>query len=187
MSDCRECRRLRLKYENCAGKDWYSERDIVYCPHQIIWVLEHLSELKTGFWPEKPLTEEQERNYLPSLGKVATIISGGHGNASLERILCIVADVESRIKKTGWDGDVLRTYYCGGYDDISELANEMGEPIDKIERAIKNSLRYVRGWRVRRHRDNTEITYKEFRDGHQLPDLRKQPIYKNKSKLVTKA
>lgn len=149
MIDCRECRKLRLKYDDCDGKDWYTERDIVYCPHQIIWVLKHLGELKAGFWPEKLLTEEQERNYLPSLGKVATM-GGIYGNASFERALCVVADVESRIDKTGWDGRVLRTFYCQGYTNIAELASKEGEPVYKIERAIKNSLRYVRGWREKK-------------------------------------
>ena len=148
MINCRECRRLRLKYDDCDGKDWYSERDIVYCPHQVIWVLKHLEELKTGFWPEKLLTEQEERDYLPSLGRLPSM-GGSYGNASFERACCVAADVESRVDKTGKDGDILRTFYCQSYTDITELAREMSEPVDKIERAIKNSLRYVRGWRVK--------------------------------------
>ncbi|KKL76920.1 hypothetical protein LCGC14_2040090 [marine sediment metagenome] len=148
MRDCRECRRFRLKYEDCVGKDWYSERDLVYCPHQIIWVLKHLSELKTGSWPERPLTEEQERNYLPCTGNVPTM-GGSYGNASFECAICVAADVESRLDRTSWDGDVLRTS-CQGYNDVAELAYKMGSTVDIVERAMKNALRYVRGWRVKR-------------------------------------
>jgi len=149
MNDCRECRRLRLRYQDCDGKDWYSERDIVYCPHQIIWVLRHLGELKAGFWPEKPLTEEQERNYLPGPGKVPSM-GGIYGNASFERAICVAADVESRIDKTGRDGRTLRTFYSQGYNDVYELAHKLGDPPGRILISMWNALRYVRGWRVKK-------------------------------------
>jgi len=149
MIDCKECRRLRLRYQDCGGRDFYSYGDLVFCPFQITWVLRHLEELKAGFWPQKPLTEEEEKANLPSLGRVATVDGGSYGNAGFERACSIAGEVERRIDKTGKDGLLFRTRYSENYrdEDISKLAIKMGMPIDEVERIIDSVLRYVRGWR----------------------------------------
>lgn len=53
---CLNCRALQL-YKTCQGKPWYSYNSITFCPHQVVWLIEHLPALERGEWPANPLGE----------------------------------------------------------------------------------------------------------------------------------
>jgi len=145
MSDiveCKECRRLRLRYQDCDGKEWYSYGDIFFCSHQIIWVLENAEFLGGGQWPYSPVEEkeieESEEAQIAGLGRVATINpSAAYSTAGSDKIKDILYEVEWRL---GQLGKLMRKLLL--------LHLKTGEPMSQ---EVKLAFHYITG--VRRKRE----------------------------------
>lgn len=120
-ADCRKCR----DYRQCIGKDWYDSADIRWCPYQVMWILEHRETLKGGEWPE------DNTNSPNSQTNVRT-------QASFEKCIDTIAEVEERLKKTGWQAELLITQV------------EDGRTFDTLSKGAREVLMYVKGFRRKR-------------------------------------
>jgi len=68
MTDCRDCK----DWDGCSGQwyrdsegnedEWYSYREIQWCPHQVFWILKHREDFDCGRWPKPPRLLECDAN-----------------------------------------------------------------------------------------------------------------------------
>jgi len=98
----------------------------------VIWVLNHLMELRQGEWPamevsylERPLATRKRR-----------------GHAPFENPCLLVGEVESRLKACGPDGLWAKIYYSG-LEGEEEIARAMSLPVRTVSKGIKSALSYI--------------------------------------------
>ena len=108
MKDCHECKKLTryalLEFaRTCKGYPDYDE--IVFCPNQIEYILQHSELLHEG---RKPIAESSYTD-APSSGK------GRKSDAT--RTQDIIIEVERRLEHCGLDGLMVILYHKNGYDE----------------------------------------------------------------------
>lgn len=116
--DCRKCK----DYRDCAGKPWFHYGEIRFCPHQILWIIEH-SETLRATWPLAP---DGSSSIDPN------IRTGYKSEAYYTKPAGILGEVNARLARTGTHGKLLRAEVLAGL----ELSQES-----------KDALMYVKGWR----------------------------------------
>lgn len=124
---CRDCR----DWNDCPGKAWYEPKDIIYCRHQVIWIVQQFLEYTAGdisigreTWP----AEDKETGYTD----VPSNTKNTPGHAPYELLLLIVGEVTSRLKATGVDGRML----------VLEILNAQ----IALGTEARNALNYCSGW-----------------------------------------
>ena len=127
---CRNCKR----WKQCpfwhppysAGKEWYHFGEIRWCPFQVLWILENAHTLEAGRWPP----EHCDTGYEDRLGGENIKTEAGFVKPEL-----IIAEVKSRLNRTGLHGKLL----------VSQV--EAGRDFDDLDEEAKAALMYVKGWR----------------------------------------
>lgn len=119
MLNCKTCK----SYKGCPGKEFYFYSEIRFCPHQILFIIEHSATLLSGKWPPNP----EGSSYIDT--KIKT---GFKSEAYFVKPVGILAEVNDRLKRTGTDGKLLRAEVLAGL----ELSQES-----------KDALMYIKGWR----------------------------------------
>jgi hypothetical protein len=123
LSDCRDCKDYRL----CIPPDWFNYAEIRFCPFQVIWIIEHAETLRDGEWPRDP--------------NIADNNQGGRNiktEAAFTKPILILAEVESRLRKTGINGRLL----------VAQI--EAGHEFSNLDRDARDALLYIKGWRQKR-------------------------------------
>ena len=135
---CRQCRqdKSRDKWSKCGGHEWYHYDEIGYCIHQVRWVIEN-EELPYGVWPadSTEVNSEQESN------KIAA-------NAPFTKCTEVLADVYSRLKRTGKDGDELLDSIWIDYAHSPDGEIKL-KPTEELSYAARMALYYCTGWRTK--------------------------------------
>lgn len=120
--DCRHCK----DYRDCIGKDWYNYAEIRWCIYQIIWILKNYTSFMAGRWPKDPYG------------------SGSNGQrivqteATFVKPILILAEVRSRLKRTGSQGELL----------ITQI--EDGRTLSTLSDGAREVLMYIKGNRRKR-------------------------------------
>jgi hypothetical protein len=123
--DCRHCKDFR----ECLGDiEWFHYGQIRFCPHQILWILRHSETLRDGDWPQDPINPGDDN---PNSKIIKT-------EASFVKPILILAEVESRLKRTGIHGKLL----------VAQI--EAGRELNTLDREAMDALFYVQGWQQKR-------------------------------------
>tara|TARA_Y100000310_G_scaffold329844_1_gene400422 strand:+ start:296 stop:754 length:459 start_codon:yes stop_codon:yes gene_type:complete len=95
---------------------WWSPYRITYTSSQIVWLLEHIVELREGIWPSNP--EGRSSGYIDPKIRVS-----GEYNRFSETVGIITGTLERRLLKTGLDGAMayLRHSVELSYNEIAKL------------------------------------------------------------------
>ena len=140
MTDCRDCKDYRecpsLRKDDYGkytikgqGKDWWHYGEIRWCPFQCIWIINNTATLRDGRWPQDP--DRIDNNAGQRSIKT---------EASFTRPILILAELESRLERTGIQGKLL----------VAQV--EAGWEFDDLDREARDALMYVKGFR--RKKDN---------------------------------
>ncbi len=122
---CPKCRRWKDCPLTEKEKEWFDYGDIKWCPHQVFWILKWADILHAGNWPVKDDNAPDRVR-----GKTPT-------EASFARVSRIIAEVDDRLKGTGWRGRLLAEQ-CINRDRLEYLDYDARE-----------ALYYVAGWNRR--------------------------------------
>ena len=122
--DCRKCK----DYRECIGKDWYHYGEIRWCPYQVIWILNHKDTLRAGHWPQEPHSSSDNNSGQRNIKTEATFT----------KPILILAEVESRLRRTGLNGKLL----------VAQI--ESGRGFNTLAPEARAALMYVKGWRYKR-------------------------------------
>ena len=130
--DYRECEALRKDNEGQYtikgnGKEWYHYGEIRWCPFQCIWIINNTATLRDGRWPQDP--DRIDNNAGQRSIKT---------EASFTRPILILAELESRLERTGIQGKLL----------VAQV--EAGREFDYLDREAYDALLYIKGFRRKR-------------------------------------
>jgi hypothetical protein len=126
MSDPGDCRRCR-DYRECTGKPWYHYQEVRWCVWQVIWILANAETLRAGHWPKDP------DNSSDNIGQRSI-----KTEASFTKPILILAEVESRLRRTGIHGKLL----------VAQI--EAGREFNTLDREARDALLYIKGWKQKR-------------------------------------
>lgn len=125
MNRCQECR----NWHDCtAPPDWFNYVEIRFCPYQCLWILAQDEIIECGRWPLQPGQAESpigNRQFKPEAPFVKPEI--------------IIAELRSRLAKTGIQGKLLRAQTKAGITSPNDLEWEAME-----------ALMYISGWNRKR-------------------------------------
>ena len=137
LGDCRHCK----DYRECVPPEWFNYAEIRFCVWQIIWIIRNALTLRTGHWPKDP------DNSSDNLGQRSI-----KTEASFVKPILILAEVESRLGRTGIHGKLL----------VAQI--EAGIEFNNLDREARDALFYVMGWRQKRE---SFSAWKKARKYHQ--------------------
>ncbi len=129
MSDCASCRAYRRnlargRHLACHEADYYLPYQMRYCRPQVMWYLLNRDVIRSdGKWPPDPR----------GTGYIDPAIRSKTPRIPSEVVKLIIADIESRLGKTGKDGRWLID------------AVQRGATIYDLSRDCLNALNYVSG------------------------------------------
>ena len=126
MKSCRTCKTSK----DCDGREFFTYSEIRWCPHQILWLLEHAEILESGRWPLNP----ESSGYIDS-----SIKTGYASEGYFVKPVEIIGEVNRRLTST----NLTRKQY--GEKFIIQV--ELGEELSEESKLI---LLYIRGWRQKR-------------------------------------
>lgn len=119
--DCRRCK----DYRECSGLiEWFHYGLIRFCVYQIIWIIRNAATLRVGNWPKNPDSSDD------SVGQRRIKTEGAFVKPTL-----ILAEVESRLRRTGIHGKLL----------VAQI--EAGREFSNLDRDAKDALIYIKGLR----------------------------------------
>jgi len=110
--------------EDKKDRDWFHYGQIRFCPYQIVWILAHAATLRDGRWPQDPDRVDDNLGQR----RIKT-------EASFVKAILILAEVETRLKRTGIHGKLL----------IAQV--EAGREFNTLDYEAKLALLYIKGWR----------------------------------------
>ena len=146
MTDCRDCK----DYRECDGyKEWFHFGEIRWCVYQCIWVITHADTLRAGRWPKNPDRADDNNTGSRAIKTEATFT----------KPILILAEVESRLRKTGIHGKLL----------VAQI--EAGGTFETLDREAKDALMYVKGFRRKRMSFSAWKKKRKYQESHQKVTL----------------
>lgn len=130
---------------------WYSPYKIRYRRLEVIWILNHIRQLRIGDWPPDP---DRSSSYTDAhLAK-----NRGEYKAYVENVVSILGMVERRLLKTGMDGAMAYLVYAGGlgYGEVGKMFHLSSEQV--IER-VDNAISYCEG------KKDKPMSYEDYKFG----------------------
>ena len=125
-------------------KPWYSPREIVYSSTQMLWLLEHLVELRQGLWPAQPGVTQGE-----PVGKRLAPAPRAH----FEKAVIESSELDRRLDSCKIDGMLTELFYTHKVDE-AVLAARLGKSFQEIRGRISSCLRHItdtKGRKVKGH------------------------------------
>ena len=130
IDNCRDCK----GWKGCSGQlysdsegnqeEYYSYREIRWCPYQVFWILKHSEDFDAGYWPKPPRVLECDSR----TSKIKT-------EATFCKPKEIIAEVRARLTSCQDKGRIL----------AEQAINR--EKVMYLDDDIKAVLYYVSGWR----------------------------------------
>jgi len=122
--DCRHCK----DYRECDGFiEWFHFGQIRFCPYQCIFIIRNADTLRAGHWPQNPDRADDNAGQR----RIKT-------EATFTKPILILAEVESRLNRTGIHGKLL----------VAQI--EAGRDFDTLDRDARTALLYIKGYRRKR-------------------------------------
>jgi hypothetical protein len=118
--DCRSCKDYRL----CIPPEWFNYAEIRFCPYQVVWIIQFAETLKAGRWPKDPNMADDNQG-----GKNIKT------EAAFTKPILIIAEVESRLGRTGINGKLL----------VAQI--QAGREFSNLDKEAWDALLYVKGWK----------------------------------------
>lgn len=147
--DCRDCR----DYRGCFGKPWFNYSEIRFCLWQVLWIIQSADTLRAGHWPPDP--DKADDNSGQRTVKA---------DASFTKPVLILAEVETRLRRTGIYGKLL----------IAQV--EAGKEFTTLDYEARLALLYVKGWRRKAMSFRTWKIQREYRENDY------QKLFKNQNR-----
>jgi len=120
---CRDCK----DYRECIGKEWFHFGEIRWCPYQVIFILANADTLRAGHWPQDPDRVDDNAGQK----RIKT-------EGAFTKSILILAEVETRLKRTGIHGKLL----------VAQV--EAGREFSNLDPDARAALMYVKGFKRKR-------------------------------------
>ena len=117
--NCRSCKGWKGCQHDC---NWFSYADIGFCALQVFWLLKYAETLRIGLWPTPDATADPRIR-----GQMSA-------EATFTKSIRIIAEVDYRLKRTGWRGRLLAEQ-CINREKMMYLDDD-----------TRDALYYVSGW-----------------------------------------
>ena len=147
MIECKSCKTLEDK-KSCVGWKWYAPHMIKYCFNQIFWLIGTFAQRGKGeweifgdFWPSEGWSEENGKRYT----------------CPFEEVVCVLAELNLRLKRTGKDGKWLIDVIASREDKDSLFQHE------NLSREPKLALIYISGSRRKSTKYSTWVATYRYR------------------------
>ena len=112
---------------------WRSPRQIIYDRNDILWLLEHLVELRQGLWPPQPGVTQGE-----PVGKKPAPAPRAH----FEKAVIESAEISRRLDACKIDGLLTELFYTHKVDE-AVLAARLGKSFQEITSRIAACLHHI--------------------------------------------
>ena len=123
--DCRDCK----DYRECSGLyEWFHYGQIRFCPFQVIWIIANSEIFRDGNWPKDPDRADDNNTGSRAIKTEATFT----------KPILILAEVESRLRRTGLNGKLL----------VAQV--EAGRSFNNLDRDAEDALMYAKGFKRKR-------------------------------------
>lgn len=137
MADCQGCKKLRgdnlkLAWLACLGFDYYTPGEIVFCPHQIAWLLKSLGVLHEYRW----VTDAEVK--IPRRKKPS-------GGGYFETPADFAYEVERRMEHCRLDGLMALLYHAWDFE-AREIAKYYRGTESEVLHRIEAVVWKVSGW-----------------------------------------
>lgn len=136
---CQNCK----DYKKCPygrGKEWYHYGEIRFCLYQILWIIEIAGTVGFYSWPPNP----EGSGYIDPMIK-----TGYASEAYFVKPVVVLAEVETRLKRCGTDGKLLKAEVLAGL----ELSPESKDALMYCKGKWRKRMSYQRWLRDRRYQD----------------------------------
>jgi len=110
--------------------DSYAPNEIRFNQCHIMWILNHLDFLKTGYWPCDPDDINTQQCF--------------QGRAYFETAILVAAEVEARLATIGDDGFIIKDRYHKEEQEWT-LSKKYHLPQGEVRMRIRRGLRYMAG------------------------------------------
>jgi len=124
---------------------WFAPHEIYFNKRQMLWLIQHLGELKEGSYP-KDFSSYIDPSIINKILRT---------KAYFEIPALFRCEVESRLEMAGLDGLILKCIEAWGESETS-IAAHLRIPEELVKKKRDTALSYVSGWRRKRR------TYGEF-------------------------
>jgi hypothetical protein len=114
---------------------WFSPRDIIFDRQQVLWLFEHLAEIREGNWPSRP-TGYMEPKVQKSPSR----------HAPFEAPVGIAAELLVRLENAGQDGAMCKMVFVYGEPEES-IARHWHISVEAVRRRIDRVLLFCCGWK----------------------------------------
>ena len=138
--DCRHCKDYRECMQDIT---WFHYGQIRWCPYQIIWILQHKETLCAGQWPKA-----EDGSSDSNLGQRSV-----KTEASFVKPELIIGEVETRLERTGKQGELLVTQIEDGRD-VSNLSTGAREVLMYVKGFRRKRMGFSAWKKQRKHRQN---------------------------------
>lgn len=120
---------------------WRSPSQIIYDSNDILWLLEHLTELRQGFWPVQPgVTQGEPVSKKPAPAP----------RAHFEKAVIESSELDRRLDSCKIDGLLTELFYTHKVDE-AVLAARVGKSFQEIRSRIAACLKHIQGQEFRSH------------------------------------
>ena len=116
-------------------EEWFPYSKITFRGEQVLWIVEHLDDLREGRYPPNPDQAIPARRQR-QLQKEATFTKATR----------LAAEIDTRIDDCDEDGEIFLLIYKDQID-IPELAKKRGLTIEQVDLCCRKVLRYITGWK----------------------------------------
>lgn len=137
----------RYIYTYSVNGVWFSPGEITFRREHMLFLINHLPELRDGFYPPNP----KETGYVDPKVMTSQMFKGAY----FETPAGLAAEVDARLSKCGIDGLMVEARYCWEKSEES-LAKCLGLPTPTVFQRIANALRFISGW------ERKQRSYREF-------------------------
>lgn len=134
--------------------EWYAPNQIKYTKDQMLWLLNHLPDLRLGYWPPNP----QGSGYVDMPINKKAVKAKAHFITAVE----VAAEIDDRLEQCGLDGLLVEANYTWdkSIDSLVKASSlDFYEVVRRISRALKYiSSGYDRRWHTTRKREGVSYT-----------------------------
>jgi len=124
---------------------WYTQREFYFKRDQILWFIENFAQINKEEWKLVVDTWPSDPD------KTALLTGGIQSRNPLEVVICIVAELNLRLERTGKDGQQLLADIKSGATIYEDLTSRSMAAIDYISSGEKRRKVTYKVWLAQRN------------------------------------
>lgn len=132
MADCQDCKKPQEAWLSCKGFEFYEPREIRFCPHQIIWLLQNIATLHEYSWVA---------GYEVSIPRRKKPSGGGYFETPAD----YAYEIERRLQHCRLDGLLVYLHYGFEFEE-RELAKYYRLQESEVRYRIEAVINWISGW-----------------------------------------